>query len=214
MRSTTVHSTQMFVWNFKLNKADLICIFENPKVMFNEAIYVFCLLQNNINQPFFNQCPLSILLSRCILILSFRQFSCPFAHSNVVMTAKTNIGSVFVIDNACDWQCDTHGCEQYFAKSPFSLILSVSPNGAPYINTMHFVKVFFISVLMCTFATSITIISVSNDTSENDISMENSSSTIKGSNILETVYARQSVGKSHRFFFTVGERKDGNYSIQ
>lgn len=27
--------------------------------------------------------------------------------------------------------------------------------------------------------------------------------------ILETLYARSSIGKSHRFYFTAGERKDG-----
>lgn len=29
-------------------------------------------------------------------------------------------------------------------------------------------------------------------------------------NILETVYAKQSVGKSHRFYFTAGERQECN----
>lgn len=108
---------------------------------------------------------------------------------------------------------NTHGCEPYFAKSSFSLISSVFPKGASYIKTMHFIEILLVPVLMCTIAASISIISVGSDISENDISMGNSSLHDEGSNILETIYARQSFGKSHRFYFNVGERKDGNESI-
>lgn len=77
---------------------------------------------------------------------------------------------------------------------------------------MNFITIAFISFLLCNFAISSIIISSDaayNNfiaANEDDIKVEN----FGGNNILETVYAKQSFGKSHRFFFTTGERKEGN----
>lgn len=78
-------------------------------------------------------------------------------------------------------------------------------------------KILVLSILMCGFAMSATIISLDpyNNNNpffsmEDDVSM-NDVYTVDGvSNILETVYVSQSLGKSHRFYFTQGERKEGN----
>lgn len=76
-----------------------------------------------------------------------------------------------------------------------------------------------VSILLHSFAMCSTIISVdtyydnSIDSSmANDMSIENIYSAEGMSNILETMYVRQSLGKSHRFYFTQGERKEGNRS--
>lgn len=46
-----------------------------------------------------------------------------------------------------------------------------------------------------------------------DMSIDNFYPVKIPSNILETVYVHQSLGKSHRFYFTRGERKDGNQNF-
>lgn len=82
---------------------------------------------------------------------------------------------------------------------------------------MNSVEVLLASVLMFSVAMCASIISFdtfaddnSIDSSENDMSIDNLNSIDGGvSNILETMYAIQSFGKSHRFYFTQGERKDG-----
>lgn len=82
---------------------------------------------------------------------------------------------------------------------------------------MNFITIALISFLFCNFAVSITIISsnsifddTSIDFSESDMTSDTFSGNYGQNNLLETVYARQSVGKSHRFYFTVGERQDSN----
>lgn len=44
----------------------------------------------------------------------------------------------------------------------------------------------------------------------NDMTIDDFNLVDRVSNLLETVYASQSFGKSHRFYFTQGERKEGN----
>lgn len=85
---------------------------------------------------------------------------------------------------------------------------------------MHSITVFLASFLLCNFVTTFTIIQsdlVYNDIVDfldnNDLSYENLEPTANN-NILETMYAKQMVGKSHRFFFTTGERKDGKYQMK
>lgn len=78
------------------------------------------------------------------------------------------------------------------------------------------IKVFVVSILLCSLAMCSSIISLdtyydnSIDSSmANDMSIDNVYSVDGMSNILETMYVRQSLGKSHRFYFTQGERKEG-----
>lgn len=51
------------------------------------------------------------------------------------------------------------------------------------------------------------------DSTANDMSIVNLNPANGESNILESVYAIQSIGKSHRFYFTQGERKEGNQTF-
>lgn len=84
---------------------------------------------------------------------------------------------------------------------------------------MNSIKVLVVSILMCSFAMCATIISMdtfydnSIDSMENDMSIDDLYSFDGVSNILETVYVSQSYGKSHRFYFTQGERKDGKQIV-
>lgn len=48
----------------------------------------------------------------------------------------------------------------------------------------------------------------------NDMSIDNFYPVNIPSNILESVYVRQSLDKSHRFYFTQGERKEGASPIR
>lgn len=81
---------------------------------------------------------------------------------------------------------------------------------------MNSFEILVVPILMCGFAMCATIISM--DTyynnpviaiEDDDMSMGDLYSFDGVSNILETVYVSQSFGKSHRFYFTQGERKDG-----
>ncbi|XP_031628198.1 uncharacterized protein LOC116343987 [Contarinia nasturtii] len=80
---------------------------------------------------------------------------------------------------------------------------------------MNFITFAFISILLCNFAIGLTIISsdaVYNnfiDSTENDKNVEK----FGGNNVLETTYGKQSLGKSHRFFYTVGERVEGDKQL-
>lgn len=80
---------------------------------------------------------------------------------------------------------------------------------------MILIKFLAVVILLCSFAMCTTIISLDTfddnaiDSEGNDMSIENLIVANGVSNILETVYASQSIGKSHRFYFTQGERKDG-----
>ncbi|XP_055297490.1 uncharacterized protein LOC129566025 [Sitodiplosis mosellana] len=84
---------------------------------------------------------------------------------------------------------------------------------------MHFITIALISFLLCNFAVSITIISSNSvfddtvDFSESDMTSENFSEDESRNNLFETVYAKQSLGKSHRFYFTVGERQNGDEQL-
>lgn len=66
---------------------------------------------------------------------------------------------------------------------------------------------------MCSFAASLSIISSNaayqDNNIDNDKTRDNLRSNGEPSNILETIYAKQSFGKSHRFYFTTGERVVG-----
>lgn len=84
---------------------------------------------------------------------------------------------------------------------------------------MNSIKILVVSVLMCSVAMCATIISMDTysdnfiDSIGNDMTMDDSYSIDGLSNILETVYVSQSFGKSHRFYFTQGERKEGNQTV-
>lgn len=82
---------------------------------------------------------------------------------------------------------------------------------------MHFITFSVVSILLCNSAISYTIISsdLVNDnfidfSDDDDMAIINSGENYGNNNILETTYASQSVGKSHRFYFTAGERQNGN----
>lgn len=83
--------------------------------------------------------------------------------------------------------------------------------------TMHFITFFVVSIVMCSFATSLTIISSDvaypDNNIDNDITNDIVRLNDKQTNILETIYAKQSYGKSHRFYFTTGERVAGRHRI-
>lgn len=81
---------------------------------------------------------------------------------------------------------------------------------------MHFITKCFVAFLLCNFAASYIIIVSDrdfNDFADNDISMDDLNTKGSSHDVLETVYLDQKVGKSHRFFFTVGERKDGKCNL-
>lgn len=78
---------------------------------------------------------------------------------------------------------------------------------------MHFITIFLASFLWWNLVTSVTIISsdrVYNDLADDDVASEYLDAVNYG--VSETMYMSQKVGKSHRFFLTVGERKEGNYA--
>lgn len=77
---------------------------------------------------------------------------------------------------------------------------------------MHFITIFLASFLWWNAVTSVTIIS--SDRAYNDLDNDDFSSEYLGTEnfgVSQTMYVSEKVGKSHKFFFTVGERKEGNY---
>lgn len=80
---------------------------------------------------------------------------------------------------------------------------------------MQFFVISLTSVFMIGFTTSFTIILTGDDddfsgfTHDNEISVEKLVTHNKRYNVLESMYTSQDVGKSHRFYFTAGERQDG-----
>lgn len=77
---------------------------------------------------------------------------------------------------------------------------------------MHFITIFLASFLLYNLVTSFTIISsnrVFNDFDDDEFAFAVSDTK----SVLQSMYVSQEVGKSHRFFFTVGEREDSNCAL-
>lgn len=71
---------------------------------------------------------------------------------------------------------------------------------------MHFITIFLASFLLCNLVTSLTIIS--SDRGFNDVDDDEFAFVDLNSNsISQTMYVSQDVVKSHRYYFTVGERQ-------
>lgn len=129
-------------------------------------------------------------------------------HLTRIFVYETSLGKAYLIRSWFSWML-----------SP-ALIASVKQvrlrNLLQIKRTMNSVTVFLVMILWCSCTMGSTIISMDTfydentiDSTENDMSIDNLMSANGETNILESVYAMQSIGKSHRFYFTQGERKEG-----